>query len=186
MLSAAASFDGIGAIFFGKRHMHPIELAPAFAFTRGWVDAFGYFMPEHFPFWWHDTWVDELARMTGRFTWADIGWEKHGASESTSQHKTTRMREVSWWARFFDETRVLREEQARDVLTNEVVPYPAWLRAQLLSDLPVTSAMLLTRNALVRNQGPQFERVYGATYETDPGYDALRSDAERLLKEMGK
>jgi hypothetical protein len=180
LLDAAAQFkDGVGVIYWGERR-GPFCLPDGIAVTRGWIEKVGYFCPEHFPFWWHDTWIDELARMTGRFVWADVKWEKHGASE-VGGHKTTRMREVSWWARFFDATRPQRLAKALDMLCS--LDYPEWLRSQLISELHGTGGALRQRNSLLVEHGAQFERDYGAEYADDPGYDRLKRAAEEMLRQ---
>lgn len=180
LLDAAAQFkDGVGVIYWGERR-GPFCLPDGIAVTRGWIEKVGYFCPEHFPFWWHDTWIDELARMTGRFVWADVKWEKHGASE-VGGHKTTRMRDVSWWARFFDATRPQRPAKALDMLCS--LDYPEWLRSQLISELHGTGGALRQRNSLLVEHGAQFELRYGAEYADDPGYDRLKRAAEEMLRQ---
>lgn len=179
LLDAASTFeDGFGAILFGSEPS-PWNLPDGIAVTRRWIEEVGFFCPDYFPFWWHDTWIDELAKMTGRYVWADIKWDKHGSSE-VNGHKTTRMREVSWWAAFFDWTRAMRVVQAAGLLHK--LDYPRWLRSQKLSDLPVMAAMLKERNRNVLVNGAAYEAQYGAVSEPDGGYTALRARAEGMMK----
>jgi hypothetical protein len=178
LLNAAAKFqDGIGVIYWGTRK-GAYALPDGMAVTRGWIEKVGFFMPEHFPFWWHDTWVDELARMTGRWVWEDLAWEKYGSSE-VNGHKTTRLREVSWWAKFFDDTRPKRMMKALDLLTT--LDYPDWLRSQLISELGNTCAVLEQRNRLLRERGHEFEANYGAEVGDDQGYERLKKLAEEMV-----
>lgn len=178
LLYAASQFeDGVGVIYSGQRN-GPCQLPDAMAVTRGWIEKVGFFMPEYFPFWWHDTWIDELARFTGRYVWADIPWSKYGSSE-VNGHKTTRMREVAWWAFFFDVMRVKRMDQARTMIAE--LEYPSWMRAQLLGEMSNTAAMLEYRNSLVRKNAGVFEKDYGAERALDAGYDRLKMRAEELL-----
>lgn len=178
LLNAASQFqDGVGVVYCGPRK-GAYCLPETMAVTRGWIEQVGYFMPEHFPFWWHDTWIDELARMTGRFVWADVAWEKYGASE-VAGHKTTRMRGVKWWAKFFDDTRPERMAKALDMIT--ALEYPAWLRSQLISELPGVCSVLAERNRMLREHGDKFERDYGAENGADAGYERLvRAAVERV------
>lgn len=179
LLDAAAKFqDGIGVIYWGDRK-GAFQLPDGMAVTKGWIETVGFFMPEHFPFWWHDTWVDELARMTGRWVWEDLAWEKYGSSE-VNGHKTTRLREVSWWAKFFDDTRPKRMLKALDMLTT--LDYPDWLRSQLISELGNTCRVLEDRNRLLRGRGHEFERNYGAEAGDDPGYERLKRAAEEYRR----
>jgi hypothetical protein len=178
LLYAASKFeDGVGVIYYGDR-TGPMQLPDALAVTRGWIEKVGYFMPEYFPFWWHDTWIDELARFTGRYVWTDITWAKYGSSE-VNGHKTTRMREVAWWAFFFDVMRVKRMEQAKKIITE--LDYPVWLREQMLDKLPGLSQAFEHRNSLVRKRAAEFEQGYGAEGVVDEGYERLKNRAEEML-----
>ena len=178
LLDAASLFeDGIGCIYFGNRSGLG-QLPDGMAVTKGWIEKVGFFMPEYFPFWWHDTWVDELARFTGRFVWTDATWAKYGASE-VNGHKTTRMREVAWWAKFFDVMRVRRMVQAVNMISE--LSYPAWMRDQLLSEIADTAEMLEYRNSLVLNRAAEFEQGYGASHGVDAGYERLKRQAEQML-----
>lgn len=176
---AAAQFtDGIGVVFFGEKRKHPFDLPDGIAVTRKWIEQVGFFCPPYFPFWWHDTWIDELAKMTVRYVWADVKWEKHGASE-VGGHKTTRMREVSWWAKFFDATRQQRVNKAVEMINAS--DNPQWLRTQLKQDILGKADILWQRNGLVRERGHEFERSHGAEVGPDPGYDQIRREAELIV-----
>jgi hypothetical protein len=181
LADAAAKFtDGVGVVFFGDRK-GPFDLPDGIAVTRKWIEQVGFFCPPYFPFWWHDTWIDELAKLTGRYVWADVTWEKHGKSE-VGGHKTTRMREVSWWARFFDATRQMRVDTAIRMIN--VSDDPPWLKTQLKQDMQGKCNILWYRNGLVRDRGHEFERNYGAETALDPGYDQIRAEAEKMLQEL--
>lgn len=180
MSEAAAQFtDGVGMVFFGERK-GPFDLPDGFAVTRKWIEQVGFFCPPYFPFWWHDTWIDEIAKLTGRYVWADVTWEKHGKSE-VGGHKTTRMREVSWWARFFDATRQMRVDTAIRMINDS--DDPPWLKTQLKQDMQAKCNILWQRNSMVRDRGREFERDYGAEYEPDAGYDQIKAEAVKMLKE---
>ncbi len=187
LLQAASKFeDGVGVVYFGGKSKDFGQLPDGMAVTKGWIDQVGFFMPPYFPFWWHDTWVDELARMTGRYVWADVSWEKFGKTEQAGTHKTTRMREVSWWARFFDSTRQMRVNKSVEMINR--LDYPEWLRTQLKQEMQATANMLWRRNALVRDYGKQFEGTYGggAAPAPDLGYVQIRAEAETLLGQVSK
>lgn len=186
LLDAAAKFqDGIGVVYFGGKSGESFQLPDGMAVTKGWLDQVGFFCPSLFPFWWHDTWIDELARMTGRYVWANVEWNKFGHTEKTGAHKTTRMREVSWWARFFDSTRQLRVDKALEVIGG--LDYPEWHRAQLKQEMQATANMLWRRNGILRDRGHEFEKNYGAeTAPPDAGYQQIKTEAYAMLAQMGK
>jgi hypothetical protein len=181
LMEATAKFkDGVGCVYFGpKKDM--FDLPDGIAVTRGWIDQVGFFMPPYFPFWWHDTWVDELARMTGRYVWANLDWDKFGKTEQAGEHKTTRMREVSWWARFFDSTRQMRVDKALEMIGQ--LDYPEWYRAQLRHQMQAVANIMWRRNGLVRERGKDFERTYGSEGQLAPdaGYIKIRDEAEAML-----
>ena len=182
LADAAAKFtDGVGVVFFGEKRAHPYDLPDGIAVTRKWIEQVGFFCSPYFPFWWHDTWIDELAKLIGRYVWADVTWEKHGKSE-VGGHKTTRMREVTWWARFFDATRQMRVDTAlRMINASDDPPY---LKAQLRQEMQWKCDILWQRNGRVRDHGHQYERDYGATYEPDAGYDQIKAEAVAMMEKM--
>lgn len=178
LLDAAALFpDGIGVVNYSPRE-GMLDLPMGYALTKKWIDRVGFFCPPYFPFWWHDTWIDELAKMTGRYVWADVPWNLHGASEKDG-HKTTRIREVSWWAKFFDETRPLRVKKAKEIIAK--LDNPPWLNNQLLAEIPGWCDILLHRNSRCRNEGWKFEKRFGAEIVEDPGYDQIKAKAIAML-----
>ena len=181
-IDAADKFpDGVGVIYSGDRRDELFQLPEGCAVTKRWIEQVGFFCPPYFPFWWHDTWIDELARFTGRYVWANVDWEKHGPSEAQG-HKTTRMREVSWWARFFDATRQMRVDKAVEMINR--LNYPPWYGAQLRSELQLKANLFWQRNALVRDHGANFEAQYGAETTADPGYDRIKAEATAMLKAL--
>lgn len=184
LLQAAAKFeDGIGAVYFGERKNQFCQLPDGMALTKGFIDELGFFCPPFFPFWWHDTWIDEIARLTGRFVWSDVKWEKHGDSEVGS-HRTTRMREVGWWAQFFETTRPVRVDKALEMIDG--LHYPEYYRAQLKQEMATTVNLLWQRAQLVRDNAALFEGVFGAESEPDSGYVAIKAQAQALLDEIEK
>lgn len=181
LLGAAAQFgDGIGVVYFGP-NTGPFCLPEGYALTKGWIDQVGFFCPPYFPYWWHDTWIDELARMTGRFVWADVQWNKHGATsdKAAGTYRTTRMREVCWWAEFFDLTRPMRIETAMRMI--EKLDNPPWLKSQLLSELPGVALALERRNSNLRANGWNYEQEYSSETGADLGYDQIKAEAVAML-----
>ena len=118
--------------------------------------------------------------MTGRFVWADVKWQKHGSSE-VNGHKTTRMRDVGFWAKVFDDTRPMRMDTARRLIAE--LDYPEWMRAQLLAEMPNTARILEGRNSTVRERGHEFEHNYGAEHGEDPAHERLK---RAMMDRVGK
>lgn len=179
LMQAASLFaDGVGVINSGPKE-GLLQLPVATAVTKGWIEKVGFFCPPYFPFWWHDTWIDEMSRFTGRYVWTDIAWDHHGASEQPGTHKTTRMRDVSWWAKFFDATRDMRMAKAREMIMD--FDDPAWLKSQLLSEMPAMAQSLWMRNGHVRENGRMFESTFGGERGIDSGYDQIKAQAAAMM-----
>jgi len=171
ILAAAQSFsDGIGTVFFGA---DPQVLQPGIAITRGQVERQGYFMTDLFPFWWHDTWADEIARMTGRFK--DIGTSIK--CEFTGPLKASRgCRDVEFWARLFDETRHLRWETAAKI---------GGITAAEAREL---FAMFERRNSKLRDplEAKRIEKLYSFDAPDDERYRRIKAKAEKMMMELAE
>jgi len=100
--------DGIGLVC-PLDPWHTFHLG-AFAFLgRPWIERMNRVFTEWFPFWLDDTWINQLAWMLGRrsFVPVFIGLQTRGKGG------TIRLRNFSFWQRFFLETLPLREQEAR-------------------------------------------------------------------------
>lgn len=143
------------------------------AVTEKMASVLGYLMPTHFPFWFIDTWLDEVARMAGCMVRAPI-------TVSMRPEGTRGMRDLAWWAEFFDRTRPLRHAEASDLLdeiTGGTAPPSAIWSAVMQHD-----GMLLARNANLRNSATAASieaRGYDAV--ADERYKRTRQRAEELL-----
>src|SRR5690349_6626472 len=71
ILQAASLFDdGIGVVNVGG--MNNLSFPKLQAVTQKWVDVVGFTYNWDYPFWFIDHEIDDLARMTGRFVFADV------------------------------------------------------------------------------------------------------------------
>ncbi|HEU6448112.1 MAG TPA: hypothetical protein VFV23_06735 [Verrucomicrobiae bacterium] len=61
-----------------------------------WLDALQQLFCGHFPFWYDDRWVHQIGEMVGRYVWLQIVLRPVGG-----KGKTRRMRDLPFWARFF-------------------------------------------------------------------------------------
>lgn len=76
------------------------------AASKEWFDTLGYLIPPYFPFWFGDTWLDDVTQMAQvkRRLDLDITADEKG--------KTTRMWNVPFWQRFFECTKLERISDA--------------------------------------------------------------------------
>jgi hypothetical protein len=104
ILEAASLFpDGIGMVY---GHMSNASFSSIMAPTRKWVEKLGYILPEYFPYWFCDHWIDDIGHMTQRIVHADI------RSDQRKIGTTQEMREPAWWATWFDAAFLFRRQEA--------------------------------------------------------------------------
>lgn len=125
ILAKYAAFfkDGIGYLYIG-REIHGERLPSMLAVTRRVVDLIG-FCPEYFPFWWNNTWIDEIATLVQRIVPVPIE-TRYPLGVLPEPPR----RDVNFWAQFFDETRPMRVEQAYTLI-------------QAMDDGPTAKALLM-------------------------------------------
>jgi len=68
------------------------------------------------------TWTDDIARLIGRLSFADVRTDQSRAG------KTQEMREPGWWATFFDAAYLMRRKIARDIIDGEDFQEPEGAR----------------------------------------------------------
>jgi hypothetical protein len=140
------------------------------AATRGLIDKMGYYVQDYTPYWWMDTWLCEIATMIGRTHFVTI------KTEFVGERQTRGLRELPYWAHFFDETRVHRRAIAEAILSSPDFADPAERRQQLRDRLDHICAVLERGNAILRDPAyaNQLERA---------GYDAPADERYRRAKD---
>lgn len=178
--------DRMGAVYFGSMAAAGLEspLPAMQAVSREFVDRMGHLACPHFPFWFHDTWIDEIAHMIGRVVAiADIAVAYPDQAEA---NRTRGARDIAFWARLFDELRPQRIAVAEAIITDPRFAADASQRAALLARLPSTATALGDRNALIRDAAyaAQLEANVGFDAPDDPRYRRLKTKAEALLASL--
>jgi hypothetical protein len=139
---ASEASDGIVFIYFG-REPHGEDLPSMIAVSKRVIHIVG-FCPPFFPFWWNNTWVDEIARLCGRVVYAPI------RTRYPTEFPEPARRDVAYWARFFEATRGMRVEAA-DKLTAASDDSPLRrrqignLRPQLMEQFKARDRFCVTR-----------------------------------------
>lgn len=115
--------DGIGMVY---GHMSNASFSSIMCPTRKWVEKLGYVLPEYFPYWFCDHWIDDIGQMTQRIAHADI------RSDQRKIGTTQEMREPGWWATWFDAAVMLRRQEALKLIyaLSETDQHKALLRTQ--------------------------------------------------------
>ncbi len=75
--------------------------------TAEWVNAVGFFFTEYFPYWFDDSWLDQVSQMINRKVRLDFKVKPQGG-----KGKTNRMRCLPFWQYFFCNTLDERIEDA--------------------------------------------------------------------------
>ncbi len=174
ILDAAAMFpDGIGCVYTSMANASfPGILAP----TAKLVDMIGYSYSHDYPFWFIDHELDDICRMIGRFVFAeDVAYE-HQALRPAN---TMRMRDVAFWAGYFDAMEYERENKARAIIGSPDFDCPEWYREVLCRQFPVVQARSRFVNHGVRQQAEQLEESRGdkGPATDDPGYMRVKRRA---------
>ena len=167
--------DGMGIIYFGK-----IEgvLQPGIAVTRKMIDMMGFFCVPYFPYWWHDTWIDEIGRMSDRIISVDIKMELLQGMAGKSRG----VREILFWAELFDRLRDKRREVAENIIrAGDDQP---WRKVQTRSRIRQVEQMVNHRNSILRdpNEAARLEKHYSFDAPADERYLRMKAKAEEMLK----
>lgn len=144
ILDAAARFpDGIGVVY---GHMANASFTGVSAHTAKWCEKLGGIYPTHFPYWFVDHWVDDVAKIVGRISFADV------RTDQTKAGVTQEMREPSWWATWFDAAYLMRRSIAHDLIRDADFASPDWLKQLLFAHHPLIESRSRWVNDNVRNQ----------------------------------
>lgn len=159
--------DGLGVVNFGRQWNEPA--LPAFQMSsKKFIEMNGFFMAPYFPFWWHDTWNLEMAQFTGRDCYLDI------EVRYPQKEPMTPRRDISFWALFFDLTRTLRIEKAKEIL--KASDSPPYLKYKLFSTMGQMAEMAENRNARCRDP------LWGMKFQAERVTDTLDERHQRLLE----
>jgi hypothetical protein len=181
ILEAADRFpDGIGMVY---GHLANLSFSGAVAPTRRLVELMGgVIFPPLFPYWFVDHWTDDVARIIGRISFANI------ITDQSKAGRTQEMREPGWWATFYDAAYLMRRRQAHDIINNHDFICPEWQRHLLLTHHPLIEVRSRMINQSVRSQSKQLS-AYAGNLAPDERYNRVKARAialvPRLLTDYG-
>jgi hypothetical protein len=156
-------------VFLYSRLVNPSF--PGFqAVTRRVVDLMGgQIYVEHFPYWFVDHWLDDIARMVDRIFCVPINLNV------SSYSGTQEMREPGWWADFFDACWEERLLTAR-ILIRECTHDAPWRRNMTRSRVEMVQSRSRWINDCVRT-------IANPTLATDDRYDRVKHAAVEMLRD---
>lgn len=173
LLEAGKRFpDGIGMCY---GHMANASFSGAVCPSRGMIELMGgKIFVEYFPYWFVDHWTDDLARIIGRISFADI------RTDQSAVGKTQELREPAWWATFFDCAYLARRMIAHNIINSERFSAPMWLKEMLLAHHPMIEYRSRWINDNVRANARQLEGWSGASPQDDR-YKRIKEKAKTLI-----
>jgi hypothetical protein len=181
ILDAAERFpDGIGMVY---GHLANMSFTGAVAPTRRLVElSGGVIFPPLFPYWFVDHWTDDVAKIIGRISFANI------RTDQSKPGVTQEMREPGWWATFFDAAYLMRRKMAHDIIDNENFICSEWQRHILKTHHPLIEVRSRMINQNVRVQSKQLTQWAG-NLPFDERYNRVKQRAialvPRLLESYG-
>jgi hypothetical protein len=165
----AASYwpDRIGVVF---NHLENLSFTGVQAITGRFARLMGYIYPEHFPYWFVDHWLSDVAEMIDRVAFADVRLDC-----SSNRPPTMEMREPAFWATFYDACHLRRRDQARYIMS-QCDATPEWEKSVLRARYP-----LIEQYSKMINDGVRAMHV--TPNPPDDRYRRLKAAAQKLLKE---
>lgn len=175
ILEAASRFDdGIGVVY---GHMANVSFPGVMAPTRKFVEKLGYLFPPYFPYWFVDHWVDDIAKLIDRISFADV------RTDQTKAGPTQEMREPGWWATWFDAAYLMRRRQAAAIIQGEDFLECDGRKQMLLAHSPLIEYRSRWVNDNVRGGSRQMETI-SALSLADPRYCRVKTRAIEMLPSL--
>jgi hypothetical protein len=174
---AAQTFpDGYG---FVVNHLRNASFPDIFAMTRKLADKLTYYFPPLFPYWFSDHWVYDIAKLIDREHVIDcpVAYDKQG------KPPTQNIRELAWWATFFDAGYLHRRMAAHAIVDGEDFEEAPWRKTVIKSKYPHIEWRSRWINEQCRAQARDMEwnSSNGGTIPPDERYIRAKIKAMNLV-----
>lgn len=176
ILEAAKRFpDGIGMVY---GHLANLSFSGAVAPTRKLCELMGNkIFPEYFPYWFVDHWTDDVARIIGRLSFANV------RTDQSKPGVTQEMREPGWWATWYDAAYLMRRKQAHDIIKHPDFICPDWQKELLLTHHPLIEVRSRMINQNVRAQNAQLS-AWAGNLKPDERYNRVKQRAIDMVPHL--
>lgn len=155
---------------FSWREVQDPENHTAIVLSAKWVRAAGRFFPEHFPFWFSDTWLKEVYGFVSGRNMPII----EQLSFSHKRTPTQNMHDLAFWFTVFARTRDERVEESKRV---------AAAMGEEWESKPWLVVMFEQGDQMQLQRVPQYEAAFGAGKgEQSESYKAAKARAERRFQ----
>lgn len=176
IIDAAKRFpDGIGVVY---GHLANLSFPSIMAPTAKFCEKLGHIFPELFPYWFVDHWIDDIARITGRISFADVRTDQSRAGV------TQEMREPAWWATFFDAAYLMRRSIAHALIRDSEFQASDWQRDLLLANHPLVEVRSRLINESVRAQHRELAWANRHLSLVDPRYQRIKQRAIDVVPQL--
>ena len=167
----------IGVIGCGKM---PVEsmLPATCAVTRPLIDRMGYFLQPYTPYWWMDTWLFEIAVMIGRMLPLELDLDFGDWT------KTRGMRDLTYWAKFFDDMRGHRRAIAERIINDPGFMTDEVIKKQLIQRMDMLCTKFLHSNSCLRDpeHAGRIMKKFAHDAPEDERYLRIKERSTDLLK----
>lgn len=176
ILEAASMFpDGIGCVYTPMANLSwPKFQAP----TAGLVKKLGYIYCHDYPFWFIDHELDDIVKMIDRYSYADIDIDV----ASMRPEKTIGLRDLTFWAAYFDARMDVRREIARSIIRSPDFRELEWRKELCLRNYPLIEQRSMMITGQNRHDAAVVEASRGGVDSgNDERYKRIKSKAEQVL-----
>jgi len=176
ILEAASLFpDNIGVVY---NHLANASFPQINGITHGLAKKMGFIYPPYFPYWFIDHWLDDIARLIDRISFADVH------IDTSRRPGTQELRELVFWANFYDLGQIVRRRCAFDIIRSPEFLETPWRKAMLLRHYPLVEGRSLYTNGVLRAADyAQYEQRMGAG-PGDERYERLKAQALQMAAVM--
>lgn len=171
-VDAAALFhDGIGVVCTMLANLSfPYLQAP----TAKLCALMGYIQPPDYPFWFIDHHLDDIARMIGRYVPVDVSVHSNHRTGTT-----TGMRDVAFWADYYNQQTPFRRQQAISIIN--ALDEPEEHKQILRASIPLIEQRSVMLNNGVMADAEAIETARGDPNPPTTGYLRAKSRAEASM-----
>jgi len=176
ILEAASLFpDNIGVVYNRLANASFPEIN---AVTHGLAKKMGFIYPPWFPYWFVDHWLDDMARLIDRISFADVKLDR------IKRPGTQDLRDVTFWATFFDALYLRRRKCAREIIESDDFLDPPWRKQMSLAHFPLIEFRSRWVNDGVRADAKRIEACAGKSLPDEERYARIKTRALELMKEL--
>ena len=163
--------SGMGVTYL-RDPTHP-DHASFYMITRQMYETIGWFAAPWFPYWFIDTWMDELGILLS------AKYEIDAELSAPDGNQRSERPDLKFWCEFFDATRPMRFRDAMQLMGKI---YGAQIPEDVAKDLPRRRALAEARTAHHKN--PQFLAEFGTDGPVSEAHSNAKAAAQRIMTDI--